>query len=289
MAAGTTTDTLVSTDWLAGHLDAPDVRIVDASWYLPTDNRDPKAEYNERHIPGAVFFDIDEIADTESDLPHMLPSPEKFAARARKLGLGDGNRIVVYDGGGVMAAARAWWMFKVFGHDDVVVLDGGMQKWLREGRPIDDLPPAPHERHFTARLNSMLIRDKGQMLRYVETHREQVVDARSAPRFAGQAPEPRPNTRSGHIPGSFNVPYAKLFDPETGTYLPPEQIEAAFIEAGVDIKSPIVATCGSGVTACALYLGLHMLGHRKIAVYDGSWAEWGSAPDTPVAIRKASA
>ena len=289
MATDTITDTLVSTDWLEDHLNAPDVRIVDASWYLPTDNRDSKAEYAERHIPGAVFFDIDEIADTDSDLPHMLPSPEKFAARARKLGLGDGNRIVVYDGGGVLAAARAWWMFKVFGHEDVVVLDGGMQKWLREGRPLDDLPPAPHERHFTARLNSMLIRDMGQIQRYVETRREQVVDARSPQRFAGQVPEPRPNVRSGHIPGSFNLPYSRLIDSEAGTFLPPEQIKAAFLDAGVDVKGPIVTTCGSGVTACVLYLGLHMLGHRKIAVYDGSWAEWGGALDTPVAVIKASA
>jgi thiosulfate/3-mercaptopyruvate sulfurtransferase len=284
VAADVIANTIVSTDWLAAHLDAPDIRIVDASWYLPTDNRDPKKEYHERHIPGAVFFDIDEIADTDSDLPHMLPSAEKFSARVRKLGLGDGNRIVVYDGGGVAAACRAWWMFKVFGHEDVVVLDGGLNKWLREGRPVDDLPPMPQERHFTARLNSLMVRDKGQIMRYVETRREQVVDARSAERFAGKAPEPRPNVRPGHIPGSHNLPFGKLFDPETGTFLPPDKIEAAFHEAGIDTKSPVVTTCGSGVTACVLFLGLHMLGHRKLAVYDGSWSEWGRAPDTPVAI-----
>jgi len=284
VAADVIANTIVSTDWLAAHLDAPDIRIVDASWYLPADNRDPKKEYHQRHIPGAVFFDIDEIADTDSDLPHMLPSAEKFSARVRKLGLGDGNRIVVYDGGGVASACRAWWMFKVFGHEDVVVLDGGLNKWLREGRPVDDLPPMPQERHFTARLNSLMVRDKGQIMRYVETRREQVVDARSAERFSGKAPEPRPNVRAGHIPGSLNLPFTKLFDPENGTFLPPEAIEAAFREAGVDTKAPVVASCGSGVTACVLFLGLHMIGHRKLAVYDGSWSEWGSAPDTPVEV-----
>ncbi len=282
MSDDTPANTIVSTEWLADHLDAPDVRIVDASWYLPADNRDPEAEYRARHIPGAVFFDIDEIADTDSSLPHMLPSTEKFSVRVSKLGLGDGNRIVVYDGGGVLSATRAWWMFKVFGHDDVVVLDGGLSKWLREGRPVDDLAPMPRQRHFTARLNTMMIRDKDQILANLKTAREQILDARSAPRFAGAKPEPRPNVRPGHIPGSINVPFGALQDPETGTFRPVDDMRTAFESAGVDLDAPIVTSCGSGVTACVLYLGLEMLGHRNIAVYDGSWSEWGAADDTPI-------
>lgn len=275
-------DALVSTEWLDGHLSAPDVRVVDASWYLPAQQRDPKAEYAQAHIPGAVFFDIDEISDTGSELPHMLPSPEKFAARVRKLGLGDGNRIVVYDGAGIFSAPRVWWMFRVFGHDDVAVLDGGFPKWQAESRPIETLPPAPRERHFTARMNTLAVRDLEQMRRNVDEKVEQVIDARSPGRFAGADPEPRAGLRGGHIPGSLNLPWERLIDPRTGTMLPPDILRNRMEEAGVDLSRPAVTTCGSGVSAAILSLGLHLLGHDCSALYDGSWTEWGGRDDTPI-------
>jgi thiosulfate/3-mercaptopyruvate sulfurtransferase len=275
-------DSLVSTEWLAQRLDAPDLRVVDGTWYLPSQGKNGRAEFAAQHIPGAVFFDIDEIADTESGLPHMLPSPEKFSARVRKLGLGDGNRIVVYDQHGMMSAARVWWTFRVFGHKDVAVLDGGLPKWLREGRPVEDRPPQPRERHFTARLNNFMVRDATQIRRNLDERREQVVDARSAGRFNGTDPEPRPGLRRGHIPRSFNVPYGTLLDPTTQTFLPAEAIAARFRDAGVDLAKPIVTSCGSGVTAAVLSLALHLIGHNDVALYDGSWAEWGRPGDTPV-------
>ncbi len=278
-------DALVSTDWLAQHIDAPDVRVVDASWYLPTEDRDPRAEYEAEHIPGAVFFDIDEIADTSNPLPHMLPEPEKFASRARKLGLGDGNRIVVYNGAVSAGAFRAWWMFRTFGHDDVAVLDGGIAKWKAEGRPVSDMPPVPRERHFTARLNTMAVRELGQIQRIVERGNEQIIDARSYGRFHGLEPEPRDGLKGGHIPGSINIPTADLFDPANGTLLPAEEIKEILSEANVDLHKPVTTTCGSGITACVLALALYMLGHRGVAVYDGSWTEWGASArdDLPIA------
>jgi thiosulfate/3-mercaptopyruvate sulfurtransferase len=275
-------DSLVSTEQLARHLDAPDLRVVDATWYLPAQGKNGRAEYEARHIPGAVFFDIDEIADTDSDLPHMLPSPEKFAARVRKLGLGDGNRIVVYDQHGLMSAARVWWMFRVFGHKDVAVLDGGLPKWIAEGRPTEDRPPQPRERHFTARYNHLMVRDREQVKSNLSNRREQVVDARAAGRFGGTEPEVWPGRRSGHIPGSFNVPFTDLLDGKTKTLLPSEAIAARFRKAGVDLSKPIVTSCGSGVTAAVLAFGLHLLGRSDVALYDGSWAEWGRPGDTPV-------
>lgn len=275
-------EALVGTDWLAGHLEAPDVRVVDASWHMPHAGRDARAEYAAQHIPGAVFFDIDDIADTSSALPHMLPAPEKFAARVRKLGLGDGNRIVVYDTTGVSAAARVWWMFRVFGHDDVAVLDGGLGKWLAEGRPVSDAPSEPRERHFTARVNTFLVREYDQILGNVERRREQVVDARSPGRFDGSETEPWPGLPSGHIPGSLNLPYLSVLDPEAKTMLPADAIEKAFRDAGVDLSKPMVTTCGSGVTACILSLALHLIGRTDVPVFDGSWNEWAGNPASPI-------
>ena len=277
-------DSLVSTQWLADHLKSPDIRVVDASWYLPAMNRDAKAEYAAAHIPGAVYFDIDEISDAANPLPHMLPPPEKFASRMRKLGLGDGSRVVVYDGSGMnMSAPRVWWTFRAFGHDDVAILDGGLKKWLAEGRPTEDLPPMPRERHFTARKNSFLVRDIDQVTANLGTKRDQVVDARSAGRFKGSEPEPRAGLRGGHIPNSLNVPFTLLSNPADGTFLPPDKLRAVFAAAGVDPAKPVVTSCGSGVTACVVGFALHLVGARQVAVYDGSWTEWGGRADTPVA------
>jgi thiosulfate/3-mercaptopyruvate sulfurtransferase len=275
-------DALVSTEWLGEHLSAPDVHIVDASWYLPAMNRDAKAEYAEAHIPGAVFFDIDEIADTDNPLPHMLPSPEKFSSRVRKLGLGDGVRIVVYDGMGLFSAARVWWMFRYFGHEDVAVLDGGLPKWRAEGRPLESIAPAPRDRHFTARVNGFLVRDFDQVKANVGSGREQVLDARSPGRFTGAEPEPRAGLRGGRIPGSCNLPYGELVDPERGTMLPAEALRKKYEASGIDFNRPVITTCGSGVTASALTLGLYLLGHRDVAVYDGSWSEWGGREGAPI-------
>jgi thiosulfate/3-mercaptopyruvate sulfurtransferase len=275
-------EALVSTEWLARHLQAPDLRVVDATWHMPGQGRNARAEYEARHIPGAVFFDIDEIADEASKLPHMLPSPEKFSARMRKLGLGDGNRIVVYDAHGMMSAARVWWSFRVMGNKDVAVLDGGLPKWLAEGRPVEDTPPPPRERHFSARLNHTLVKDKSAVARNLKNRRFQLLDARSAGRFQGTEAEPWPGRRSGHVPGSRNLPYTELLDPTHKTFLPADALAAKFETAGVDLKKPVVTSCGSGVTAAILALGLHLIGHEDVAVYDGSWAEWGLPGDTPV-------
>lgn len=275
-------EALVETEWLARHLQAPDVRIVDASWYMPSANRDARAEYEEAHIPGAVFFDIDEISDAGTDFPHMLPSAEKFSSHMRRMGLGDGNRVVVYDGAGLFSAPRVWWMFRVFGHDDVAVLNGGLPKWRKENRPLEQGKQSPQVRHFTARMNHLLVRDIDQMRANLKSKAEQVLDARSAGRFAGKEPEPRPGVRSGHIPGSHNLPYPEILDPETKTVLPADRLAAKFAAAGVDIAKPIVTTCGSGITASALAFGLYLVGRPNVAVYDGSWSEWGAHQDTPV-------
>jgi len=272
---------LVSTEWLSQHLSAPDIRIVDASWYLPNENRDPKAEFKQCHIPGAVFFDIDEISDSDTDLPHMIPSPEKFSSKMRKLGLGDGNRIVVYDGSGIRSAARAWWMIRLFGHEDVAILDGGLVKWQEEGRAISDIPTPPKERHFTSRINNLMVKDKDQVRRNIETEKNQVLDARSKGRFEGSEPEPRAGLRAGRIPGSLNLPFNQLFN-ENGTLQSNDGLTQLYSTAGIEKSSPVITSCGSGITACVLAFGLHMIGHRQVAVYDGSWTEWGLDADMPL-------
>jgi len=275
-------ESLVSTQWLADHLDAPDVRVVDATWFHPSTGKKGRDEYDVGHIPGAVFFDIDEIAADDSTLPHMLPPSVKFASKVRKLGLGNGNRIVVYDrAGGGSAAARVWWTFRVFGHGEVSLLDGGMTKWLAEHRQIEDQPPVTRERHFLPRVDQTLVRDKAQMLANIGSHRDQVIDARSAGRFRGEEPEPWPHRKVGHIPGSLNLPWNELVDPETKTFLSAETIRAKFEKAGIAKDKPIVATCGSGVTASMLAFGLYLTGRDDVAIYDGSWSEWGMDEDTP--------
>ena len=275
-------DAVISTDWLAAHLSAPDVRVVDASYYLPHEKLDPRAEFELHHIPGAVFFDIDDIAESNSELPHMLPAPEKFSSRVRKLGLGDGVRLVIYDQRGIFSAPRVWWTFRYFGHQDVAVLDGGLPKWMAEGRAVEDGPARPVERHFTARMNSFMLRDKGQVRSNIEGRREQLLDARSRGRFQGDDPEPREGLRRGRVPGSLNLPFTDLIEPESQTLRSLDELKARFDAAGIDMKRPVVTTCGSGITAAVLALGLHILGHKDLALYDGSWAEWGLPGDTPV-------
>jgi thiosulfate/3-mercaptopyruvate sulfurtransferase len=277
-------DALVGTDWLAERLGAPDVKVADATFFLPTLGRDAKAEYRAAHIPGAVFFDIDAIADSANPLPHMLPDAAKFSSRVRRLGLGDGVRIVLYDNNRYSASARAWWMFRVFGHNEVAVLDGGLVKWRAEGRPVDDAVVTPREAHFTARRNNLLVRDLEQMRANLVSRRELVIDARTAGRFAGTEPEPRAGLRSGHIPGSVCVPYSELIRPD-GTLAPADELRRRFEAAGAKLGSdrrPITTTCGSGVTAGTLALALYEIGVPEVAVYDGSWTEWGGRADTPV-------
>ncbi|MEO0683079.1 MAG: 3-mercaptopyruvate sulfurtransferase [Pseudomonadota bacterium] len=272
---------LVSTDWLERHLSAPDVRVLDGSYHLPDTGRDAKAEYAEAHIPGARFFDIDDVADARSPLPHMAPPAEKFVSRVRAMGVGDGHRVVVYDQAGLFSAARVWWMWRLMGHRDVAVLDGGLPKWTAEGRETEDLPPAARDRHFTARREAGLARDVTQVAEAVKLGREQIVDARSPARFAGEAPEPRAGLRAGHMPGARNVHYAALVNGD-GTMKDEAALRAVFEAAGVDLDRPIIATCGSGVTACVLALALERLGMRDWSVYDGSWTEWGSYPDLAI-------
>ena len=277
-------ESLVSTQWLAQELGASDLRVVDASLFLPADNRNPQADYEATHIPGAVFMDLAEIVDASSPLPMMLPKAEKFASRMQSLGLGDGSRIVLYDNSPYKSASRAWWMLsQVFGAHGVAILDGGLAKWQAEGRPAESGKPSIRHRHFTVWKNDKVVRDKAQILANLESGAEQVVDARGAARFTGEEGDPRPDVASGHIPGAFNLPYGQLFNAD-GTWKQGDSLRAAFEAAGVDLSRPMVASCGSGLTAANLVFGAHLLGKSDVALYDGSWSDWGSDPATPKAM-----
>jgi thiosulfate/3-mercaptopyruvate sulfurtransferase len=274
--------TLVSTAWLATHLRDPDLRVIDASWYLPDMARNARAEYDAAHIPGARFFDIDEISDQRSSLPHMAPTPEKFISRLRAMGIGDGHQVVIYDGHGVFSAPRVWWTFRLMGKTDVAVLDGGLPKWVAEGRETEDMPPIVKDRHMTVQRQAALVKDVTQVAASSKLGDWEIVDARAPGRFRGEEPEPRPGLRAGHIPNSRNLFHRDLITPE-GTMKSPDALRALFETAGVDLAKPIVSTCGSGISAAILDLALERIGHRAHAVYDGSWAEWGMYGDLKVA------
>ena len=273
--------TLVSTDWLERHLKDPDLRAIDASWYLPAAGRDPRAEYEQGHIPGARFFDIDEISDLRSEMPHMAPPVEKFISRMRAMGVGDGHQVVIYDGAGLMSAARVWWLFRLMGKTDVAVLDGGYPKWIAEGRPTEDMAPIMRDRHITVTRQNNLVRDVTQVASAAKLGDHEIIDARSPGRFQGVEPEPREGLRQGRIPGSKNVFFQTLLN-ANGTMKEPAKLRGIFEAAGVDLGKPAITTCGSGVTAAVLSLALERMGHRQHALYDGSWAEWGMYGDLKV-------
>ena len=266
--------TLVSTNWLKAHLASPDLRVLDASWYLPDTGRDPRGEYAAAHIPGARFFDIDDISDARSDLPHMAPSPEKFISRLRAMGVGDGHQVVVYDGAGLFSAARVWWLFRLMGKTDVAVLDGGFPKWQAEGRPVEDLPPVIRDRHMTVQRQAHMVKDVTQVAAASKLGDWEIVDARPADRFRGEVPEPRPGLRGGHIPGARSLPLDRFVKAD-GTMKSGDDLRRAFDVAGVDLSRPVITTCGSGITAAMINLAMERLGKTDHAIYDGSWAEWG--------------
>jgi thiosulfate/3-mercaptopyruvate sulfurtransferase len=276
---------LVSTEWLAAHLRDPDLRILDGSWWMPNTNHDPLAEWKAAHIPGARFFDIDKVADTSVPLPHMLPSEKVFADALAALGIGEGNHVVVYDAAGVFASPRVWWTFRAFGFEAISVLDGGLPKWRREGHLIvsgDLSPVSPPALRFTPKLDRRWVRTLDVIRANIDSGKDTVIDARSAGRFAAAEPEPRPGLRGGHIPNSLNLPFQRVIDPASGTLLPPADLTLTFAEAGLEGEKPAVFTCGSGLTASILALALHRLGREPVAVYDGSWSEWGARDDVPV-------
>ena len=274
--------TLVSTEWLHAHLKDPDLRILDGSYYLPQMGRDPRAEYDAAHIPNARFFDIDDVADHGSELPHMVPPVEKFMSRMRAMGVGDGHQVVVYDGMGLFSAARVWWLFKLMGQNNIAVLDGGLPKWQAEGRPVEDLPPVIRDRHMTVRRQNQMVKDVTQVSAASKLGDYEIIDARSPGRFRGEEPEPRAGLRPGHIPGSKNVCFKELLNADQ-TMKNPAEIRQIFEAAGVDFNKPAITTCGSGVTAAVLSLGLERIGKTDHSLYDGSWSEWGMFPTVPVA------
>jgi thiosulfate/3-mercaptopyruvate sulfurtransferase len=273
---------LVSSEWLAAHLDDANLVILDGSFKLPGVTPIAAEDFATRHIPGARFFDIDRIADHDTTLPHMLPSAAAFEGYAADLGISNDSIVVVYDTPGLMSAGRVWWTLRTFGHDKVAVLDGGLRKWLAEGRPVTDALPAVTKGSFRASFDPSAVRSKAQVLGNLESHVEQVIDARSAGRFTADEKEARPGLRSGHIPGSLNLPFNALINPETGEILDIPAIRKAFETAGLDFSKPVIASCGSGVTAAALTFGLHLAGKDDVAIYDGAWTEWGQPGDTPV-------
>jgi len=275
-------DALVSTEWLAAHLSDPDVKILDCTWHHPSTNLDGRTQYRGRHLPGSVHFDIDHVADKSNPLPHMLPAPADFAIKVGLLGIGRNDRVVVYDrlyGGS--AAARVWWMFRVFGHSNVAMLDGGLGKWTKEKRPVEMTPVRPEPCSYAATFNSALVRDLADMKANLGSGAAQVIDARGPGKFDGSQEDVFAFTRLGHIPNAVNVPWADLIDPDTGALLAPEVLAARFKAGGIDPQRPIVATCASGITSCLVALALYRLGHPDVAIYDGSWAEWSRAEDTP--------
>lgn len=273
--------TLVSTEWLAKHIKDPDLRILDASWYLPDMKRDATAEFAKAHIPSARFFDIDEISDHRSELPHMVPPVEKFMSRMRAMGVGDGHQVVVYDGAGLFSAARVWWLFKLMGHNDVAVLDGGFPKWVAEKREVSNLPPVIRDRHMTVTRQNHMVRDVTEVARAAKLVDHTIIDARPGPRFRGEAEEPREGMRSGHIPGSKNVFFRDLLSSD-GTMKDATALKRVFESSGADLSKPIITTCGSGVTAAILILALERIGITDHSLYDGSWSEWGMYSDLPI-------
>jgi thiosulfate/3-mercaptopyruvate sulfurtransferase len=278
--------TLVSTDWLAAHLKDPDLRVLDGTAFLPGTGRDARAEYEAAHIPGARFFDIEDISDARSALPHMVPPVEKFMSKLRAMGVGDGHQVVVYDSHGLFSAARVWWLFRLMGQENVAVLDGGLPKWQAEGREIEDMPPIVRDRHMTVRRQNHMVRDVTQVSAAAKLGDHEIIDARSAGRFRGEEPEPRPGLRSGHIPGSKSMPFTTLLNPDK-TMKDAAGLRAAFAAAGVDLGKPAITTCGSGLTAAVINLALERIGKSDHALYDGSWAEWGAFATLPVATGEA--